>query len=58
MVKYDLPYGLLHLPEGCEDRSTYQFVSPAKGPEIPLAVGRGVRNSLALIGVSIIKASA
>ena len=42
-MKHTLPYGSLDLPEDWEDRSTYQFVSPAKGPHIPLAVGTGAQ---------------
>ena len=46
-MKHTSSYGSLYLPEDWEDRSTYRFLSPAKGPDF----GSGARVSLPRISV-------
>ncbi|MBI4819207.1 MAG: hypothetical protein HY791_23245 [Deltaproteobacteria bacterium] len=42
-MKHELPLGTLELPEGYEDRSSYQFLSAPSTLDAPLARGRGSR---------------
>jgi hypothetical protein len=56
-MKHDLPLGSLDLPDDWEDRSTYQFVSPVKGPDIPMAVGIGAQVTKPHIGVLLSRIS-
>ena len=56
-MKHTLPYGSLDLPEDWEDRTTYQFVSPAKGPDIPMAAGIGVQVTKPRVSVLLSRTS-